>query len=121
MMCRQGLPATRQLGVSLIELMVAIVLGLIVIGALVTFVISSITSYGDGTKMTRLTQDLRAGMSLVVRDIRRAGYDDEAVKSAMTSKPTSAYLNLVVKEANAGCMAYTYDRGGAGSDRKSVV
>lgn len=97
---------------SLIELMVAITLGLIVIGSLVTFVVSSVASYSANTRLTRLTQDLRASMGMVIRDVRRTGYDAASVTRALTSTKPSDFVTVVADEAK-GCVTYIYDTGAA--------
>lgn len=46
--------AQRQTGLTLIELMIAIVAGLIVIGAALTFTVSTVRAYGENIRSTRL-------------------------------------------------------------------
>ena len=64
-----------QRGIGLVELMLAIVPGLVVSGAAVAFVISSLDSNTRFVRATRLNQDLRSNMEFVTRELRRAGYD----------------------------------------------
>lgn len=66
---------TRQKGFSLVELMIAIVIGLIVAGAGISLLVNTADTDFDALKITRLNQELRAVMNLMVRDIRRAGYN----------------------------------------------
>lgn len=63
----------RQLGLTLIELMISITLGLFVLSGLVYLTSSTINSNTQQLKTTRLNQELRALMHLVTRDMRRAG------------------------------------------------
>lgn len=104
-------------GFTLIELMVAITLGLIVIGSLVAFTVSTVRSNNENVRMTRLTQDLRASMNLAVREVRRSGYDSTSVTKALTTQDPSRYLALTADEANS-CVTYTYDRGGAATESR---
>lgn len=76
MIARRG---DTQRGFGLIELMVAIVIGLIVIGGITSLVVATLRTNTDQVRMTRLTQDLRSSMALVTRELRRAGYDQDAV------------------------------------------
>ena len=62
----------RQRGFGLVELMVSIVPGLVVSGAAVAFVISSLDSNTDFVRATRFNQDLRSNMDFVTRDAVRA-------------------------------------------------
>lgn len=101
-------PAASSAGFSLIELMVALAAGLVVIGALLAFVVSTVRAYTDNIRLTRLTEDLRAGMNVVVRDVRRTGYDAESVTKALTSEDASRYLAMAASESP-GCVTYTYD------------
>src|SRR5687768_8850758 len=66
-------PGFRQLGLTLIELMISITLGLFVLSGLVYLTSSTINSNTQQLKTTRLNQELRALMHLVTRDMRRAG------------------------------------------------
>ena len=54
-------------GFSLIELMIAVALGLIVSIAIVAFMMSSFRSNGQFVQATRLTQELRNTMDLMTR------------------------------------------------------
>lgn len=68
-----------QIGFGLIELMVAITIGLIVIGGITSLVVATLRTNTDQYQMTRLTQDLRASMTLITRELKRAGYDEDAI------------------------------------------
>lgn len=99
----------RQAGLTLIELMIAIVAGLIVIGAALTFTVSTVRAYGENIRSTRLSQELRTGMNLVVRELRRAGYDGAAPTRVMTDNVPSNFVT--VSAPTGGCLLYAYDRG----------
>ena len=67
-------------GFSLVELMVSLVAGLIVIGAVGAFTVSSLQSNAEYIQATRLTQELRNTMDFASRELRRAGYDEKAIE-----------------------------------------
>lgn len=114
-------------GFSLVELMIAMVAGLIVSGAVVTFTLSSMKSNSDYVLSTRLTQELRNSMDLITRDLRRAGYNENALGLVATGT-ASPFTRLqlcndsgacttisstgVVSAATAPiiCAIYSYDR-----------
>jgi prepilin-type N-terminal cleavage/methylation domain-containing protein len=74
------MPALRaQRGFSLIELMVALVVGLIVSGALLAFTISSVRANAEYVSAARLTQELRSVGQLIDSELRRAGYDEDSL------------------------------------------
>lgn len=72
---RLGAPPTaRQRGMSLVELMVGIAVGLFVVAGATAIVGGQL---GDTRRLlaeTQLQQDLRAAADIIVRDLRRAGY-----------------------------------------------
>lgn len=107
----------RQSGYSLIEIMIALVLGLIVIGAVLSIYISTIRGSTDTLRSARLNHDLDSTMQLMINDIRRAGYWGGAVAgsnaenntfTAATTKSQIMDFNDGVNHVN-GCILYTYD------------
>lgn len=120
-----GQRARAAIGFSLIEMMVALVAGLIVSAAVIAFLLSSMKSNGEYVRSTRLTQELRNTLDLVTRDLSRAGYNDNALQ--FVSLPNiSEFAPVFIKDdsplvtaglattyTNAdsrGCILYAYDR-----------
>jgi prepilin peptidase dependent protein B len=64
----------RQKGVSLIELLIGITVGLIILAGALALFSSMLKSSKTNLAMTNLDQELRAAMDIMVRNIRRAGY-----------------------------------------------
>lgn len=64
----------RQKGFSLIELMVALVLGLLIVEAVVSLFLSSSRSYGQDQKVAALQDEMRFAMAQLTQDIEMAGY-----------------------------------------------
>jgi Tfp pilus assembly protein PilW len=98
--------ARRQAGFSLIEMMVALVAGMIVVAAVIAFMMSSFSSNADYVRSTRLTQELRNTLDLAVRDLQRAGYDDDALLY-LGNTNTSPFAPILV---SGSCVIYAYDR-----------
>lgn len=112
-------------GFTLVEMMVALVAGLIVSAAVVAFMLSSMKSNGEYVQSTRLTQELRNTLDLVTRDLSRAGYNDSAL-TYVSLPNTSEFAPVFIKDltpfvtaGNAstylnadtdGCVLYAYDR-----------
>jgi prepilin-type N-terminal cleavage/methylation domain-containing protein len=95
-------------GFSLVELMVAVTAGLIVSAAVVAFTMASFKSNGEYVQSTRLTQELRNTLDLVTRDLRRAGYDENALQH-MSTGTASPFAKLLLTNT---CVIYAYDRTG---------
>jgi prepilin peptidase dependent protein B len=106
-------------GFSLVELMVAMVAGLIVLGAAVVFTVTSMRSYSENILSSKLTQELRTSMNLVVRELRRAGHDSTSVTRVLTTTSASTFDDLAV---DGDCITYEYDRqvGADGPDATEI-
>lgn len=98
--------ARRATGFSLVELMVAIVAGLVVVGAVLALVVSIMKSNRETLQSTRLTQELRATLAVIANDLRRARSVEDPLSTAMVvgGNPYAA-----VSTASAGCVIYAYD------------
>lgn len=115
------LTRSRTTGFSLIELMVALAAGLIVATAIVAFMLSSFKSNAEYVQSTRLTQELRNTLDLAVRDLQRAGYDDNAL-IYLGNQNSSPFSPICIATSAAptvclglgggagNCVIYAYDR-----------
>ena len=118
-----NLPKFKQSGLSMIELMISIAIGLIVVSGVIGMFVSTVTSNANNLKMTRLNQDLRAVMDIVTRDIRRAGYWGGVTTGAVTALGVPGNINpfrVITAAANiAGtansCITFSYDYSGNGA------
>lgn len=105
----------RAQGFSLIELMIALVAGLLVALAAVAFITSSLKSNSEFVRATRLEQELRSNLDFVTRDVRRAGYDQNALKyvnqpiASVTYSPFNK-IQIISANASRSCIVYAYDR-----------
>jgi len=68
---------TRPCGFSLVELMVAMVLGLFLISAVVLTFLSARAAATDAERLSRIQENVRIVSEYLVRDIRNAGFHDE--------------------------------------------
>jgi type IV pilus assembly protein PilW len=66
--------SSKQDGFSIVELMVAITIGLIILTAVSTVFVSSKTSYNTQDNLARLQENARFAMQFILRDLRLAGY-----------------------------------------------
>lgn len=84
----------RQAGLSLVELMVGITIGLIVVAAASLMMTNQVSENSRLLVETQLQQDLRAAAELMLRDIRRAGYNNNASLSVWSPSNTSPISNI---------------------------
>jgi len=112
-------------GFTLIEIMIALMLGLMVIGATISIYITTVKSGSDTIKSTRLNHDLESIMNVMVNDIRRAGFWAGAIAEADSrvnpfTSETTDQTNIQIRNlanptdtvtyGDAGdCILYTYD------------
>lgn len=82
----------RQLGLTLVELMVALVLGLVVIGAVVNLFLTNRQTYRTTENLARMQENLRFAFELMARDVREAGATacgSTTVANVLKGTPTS--------------------------------
>jgi type IV pilus assembly protein PilW len=104
----------KQTGFTLIELMVSMVLGLIVLGATIKIYVATVGGSSSLMKSARLNHDLESVMTLMLNDIKRAGYWGLATPAADSrDNPfTTATTNLSISAST--CVLYSYDADGDG-------
>jgi prepilin-type N-terminal cleavage/methylation domain-containing protein len=104
---RAPVPRARIAGFTLIEMMVAIVLGLLVVGAVLAFIVSLVRANSETVLSTRLNQEMRATMALIANDVRRArGLMDPIAAVGQGGAVANPYSTIDV--STAGCMRYSY-------------
>jgi len=93
----------KQSGITLIEMMIAMVLGLIVTGTIITIFISNVKSTTETVKMTRLNQELRTVMNFMADELKRAGYSADP--------DADFFMDSYVVDVTSGaeCVLYAYD------------
>lgn len=122
-MNRHRMPRTMA-GFSLIELMVALVAGMIVVGAVLAFTVSSVRANSDYVQSTRLMQELRNTTDYMTAELKRAGYDESAM--TYVANPTSTAVShfapmKIDTTAGANCIIYAYDTAYNGSAGQGVI
>ncbi|GMR08136.1 MAG: PilW family protein [Gammaproteobacteria bacterium] len=61
-------------GIGLIEIMIAMVLGLILVGGVIELFVNSKTTYRTAEELSRMQENARYAMYLIQKDLRMAGY-----------------------------------------------
>ena len=107
-------PARAQRGLSLIEMMVGLALGLLITALAGTLLVSHVRENRSLLLEARLMQDLRSAADMVTRDLRRAGYWAGAT-AGVWSHDTSAtlpnpYAVLAPDSAASDAVRFRYSR-----------
>lgn len=102
----------RSRGVTLIEMLVGLLVGLVMVAAAGSIYISTFRGQTNNTKLVRLNQDLRTMMDIMARDIRRAGFvtsDPVTNFSALQTNPFfTAPDDLAIYSGS--CIVYSYNK-----------
>jgi len=100
----------KQSGLTLIEMMIAMVLGLFVTAVIITVFSTNVRSSTESIKMIRLNQELRGAMTFMVDELKRTGYSQDSEVSDFIDS-----LNRV----NTTCILYSYDETPNGTQSNS--
>lgn len=142
---------TAHKGVSLVELLVAIAVGLLIVLGTTTFFLTSQASVLENTESLKLNGIMRSSLDFMGREISRAGYWESAPhfigsidRSSNPPKPDFAQINpfgtLAFQHFSAGapsdckhttptststascnCLLFAYDRPGTSADSGELV
>lgn len=72
---------SRQSGLTLVELMVALVMCIFLVGGILVMHLSSRASFLDTGQISRIQENVRFASDYLIRDIRNAGFRDETTLS----------------------------------------
>jgi type IV pilus assembly protein PilW len=81
-------------GLSLVELLVGLVIGLFIVGGAAYFTVNFNAENRRLLLEARLTQDMRAAMDVITRDLRRAGYWANAASGTSIFGSTNPTITL---------------------------
>jgi prepilin-type N-terminal cleavage/methylation domain-containing protein len=113
--------AIRQRGMSLVELMVGVTIGLFIVAAAVTLVAGQLSDNRRLTVELQVQQDLRATSDIITRQLRRAGFAGvEGAQASVATPDVDPALNALADITTAGPdfdevgFAYYYNAGDNG-------
>jgi type IV pilus assembly protein PilW len=102
-------------GFSLIELMIAMTLGMLVITAVLNIYLSTLSSSTDTVGSAKLNHDLGTVALVITNDLRRAGYWGGAVSGSDPENNPFMDATTNVQIPSSDCIVYTYDADGDGA------
>ena len=88
-----------QKGLTLIEMMIAMVLGLFVTAMIITVFSTNVRSNVQNMKMIRLNQELRGAMTFMVDELKKTGYSADPSNSTF----------MASFDVSGSCILYSYD------------
>ena len=102
-----------QRGLSIVEMLVGIAVGLFIVAGTTKLFVDYLGSNRNLLLETRVNQDLRAAADLVVRDLRRASYWRNSTTGISTNPTIPPVANPYAAVAYAsGALTYSYDKDG---------
>ena len=106
-----------QLGIGLIEMLIAMALSLMAVGIMVVLMASTLGTGTATIQMSRLSQQLRASMQLMSRDLRRANFHSGflgcfANVDCRSDLGITAFVDTIHINAAGNCFWYWLDRDG---------
>lgn len=107
-------------GFTLVEMMVAMVLGLLVVAAVLAFIFSLIRANSETVLSTRLNQELRGTMALIANDLRRArGLSDPIAAVNQGGTVANIYSNVAIPNTK-DCVRYSYAAEGGSKPFRAI-
>jgi len=127
------IPTNHQHGASLIEFMIAMTISLVAIAMITSIYISGLIIDGKNIKFARLRQEVSAITTLIIRDIKRAGYVSNAHINfsgslngcnALATCSLSIFRTVVTDSRNSdepadSCIIYAYDEDNSGDNNNN--
>lgn len=101
--------APAQRGMTLVELLVGIALGLFIVAGAATLFVNHLGNSRRLLLEARLNQDLRAAADLITRDLRRAGYWGNALQGTVATGASSTTTPNPYAAVSASSGSITYD------------
>lgn len=106
---RSGAFLSHRAGFTLIELMVAMVVGLVVVLAAVAFIVSVARANSEDIRITRLNQELRSLSEVMSREVRRARFVADPIALAGQGPGAVTPHDTVAINAARNCVTFSYD------------
>ena len=90
----QNISVNTSRGLTMIELMIALSIGMIVLGALTSTLILQRKAYNTQEQVIEMTQIARAAMDMIGREVRMAGYSNPANPMLRNSSANPRFVGI---------------------------
>lgn len=96
-------------GFTLIEVLIALVISTLVIGAFFMTYLSQQKGYARNRRVAEIQQNIRASGYILLREIRRAGFDpSESLNTGITSISNNSAITFTADDGNGGVDTITF-------------
>ena len=99
-------------GFSLIELLIAMAVGLVVLAAMYSVFTIQNKTFANQEELVVMQQNARAAMDMMSREIRMAGYNPKGTLTPCSGTTSTTNTCVGIKEANATSISFTADLNG---------
>jgi len=108
---KRPLPLRPSRGFTLVELMIALTIMLVVSMAAVQLSASVFSTNSQHIHMTQLSSEMRSTMQIMSRDVRRAGYNSDALAGFLTTQAINSGIAMGDPDVSGAsdCVQVTYD------------
>ncbi|PYG01380.1 pilin/secretion family protein with methylation motif [Thioalkalivibrio sp. ALE21] len=99
-------------GVTLVELMVGILVGMLVVAGVIALYLNVLRGAGFVVQEARVTQESRIAMDFMINDVRRAGFSHRDRASGLSNPFTEDDRNITIHDYDSGtrnCILLSYD------------
>ncbi|HEY8099069.1 MAG TPA: prepilin-type N-terminal cleavage/methylation domain-containing protein [Methylobacter sp.] len=96
----------KQTGITLIELLIGMLVGLVVLAGGINIFITSVKGQNNNINLSRLNQDMRTMMSIIESDIRRAGFATSLPDTYFSSVQTNPFFDSTTSGATTDLAVY---------------
>lgn len=97
-----------QKGITLIELLVALIIGGIIIGGIYRLFVAQTKAYTVQDQVVEVQQNIRSAMDILLRDLRMTGFDDDNNSAITFRSPPDLNQDVYVLGDNAITVNYEY-------------
>lgn len=105
---------SRSRGITMVEVLVGIAIGLVLVGGVLSLFVTNLVNSRRMLVEARVNQDMRAAADLITRDLRRAAYWGNSIDGTKVfggaTTPTRNPYQAIAPDTAASSITYTFSR-----------